>query len=129
MRYLGDECTGIAQLVERQARPITIVQVTDKLSRRSLPDERDRPARCRALPGCVGANHACSIRVIRSMALDKHLPTFALRGEDLTPLRRDPIEAATAATLLAPSPLDRAAPLQTIEQRIERGRLESERAV
>ncbi len=43
MRYLGDECTGIAQLVERQARgfflgrsarqrsPITIVQVTDKL--------------------------------------------------------------------------------------------------
>ena len=58
------------------------------------------------------------------------LPGVALRGQHLAPLGRQLVIAAPAlAGLLDPLPLDEPAPLQAVEQRVERGDVELEHAV
>src|SRR5215207_8589941 len=62
--------------------------------------------------------------------VEELLPRVALRGQDPPPLGRQlVITAAALAGLLHPLPLDVAAPLQAVEQRVERGDVELEHAV
>src|SRR6266540_2459051 len=59
--------------------------------------------------------------------LDELVPGLALSGQHTLTCRRQPIEAAPAlARLLNPRPLDPAALLEPIEQRIERIEVEHE---
>jgi hypothetical protein len=61
--------------------------------------------------------------------LDEGHPSLALRRDDLAPLRGDAVIAPAASAVLDPSAFDPAAPLEAIEQRVERGSLEAQRAI
>src|ERR1019366_1083905 len=62
--------------------------------------------------------------------LDERLPALPLGSQDLAPLRGQPVIAPAAlAALLHPSALDPAALFQAIQQRVQRRRVKTERAL
>src|ERR1019366_3331169 len=62
--------------------------------------------------------------------IDEGLPALALGGQDFAPLRGQPVIASPAlAALLDPAALNPAAFFEAIQQRVERRRVKTERAV
>src|ERR1051325_11170906 len=92
-------------------------------SRSSGPSvARTRAGQSRCMSGLAQPRHAVE-------GGEEAVPAAALAGECFFTLRRETVEAAAAlAALLDPAALDQAATLEPVEDRIERGDVELQRA-
>ena len=131
-RQLADETLGFLAVIERVAVGVGEVlgDLGDDLDAAGRAGRRARRAGAveRARPLTPRVRHVSS-PAMRLIASDEVLPAAALRGEDLAPDRRQPVVAAAAlAGLLDPLPLDPAALLEAVEERVERGDVVAQRA-